>query len=114
MARTWVGKAMPVVSHSVMPCTPRSAKRCTQSKTSCCGTSPSMGQPKQHDSETLTGTPACCAVATTWASATNDWLRCMRRLHRLWVSLTDMTRLSSSVRASMARSAPRALGTRAV
>ena len=105
---------MPVVSHSVMPRTPTSTKRCTQPNTSASGTSPSMGQPNTHDSDTFTATLAPCARATTCASAANDCSCVMRRLARLWVALTDMTRFSSSVRDSMARSAPRRLGTNAV
>ncbi len=68
---------------------------------------------KQQESDTLTGVAACCAVAITCLSASKDWLRCMRRLQRLCVPLTDITRLSSSVCESMARSAPRTLGTSA-
>ena len=104
---------MPVVSHSVMPRTPWSTKRCTQSKTWASGTSPSMGQPNTHDSDTFTATFAPCAMAITWASAANDCSCVMRRLAMLCVLLTDITRFSSSVRDSMARSAPRRLGTSA-
>jgi len=104
---------MPVVSHSVMPPTPRSAKRCTHPNTSDSATSPSIGQPNTHESDTFTATPAACAVATTWASEANDCARVMRRLARLCVSLADITRFSSSVRASIARSAPRTFGTSA-
>ena len=43
----------------------------------------------------------------------SDCSRVMRRLARLCVSLADITRLSSSACASMARSAPRTLGTSA-
>jgi hypothetical protein len=38
----------------------------------------------------------------------------MRRLDRLWLSLADMTRLSSSTPLPMARSAPRTFGTSAL
>jgi hypothetical protein len=72
-----------------------------------------MGQPNTHDSDTFTAT---CGLrqGITCASAAKDCSRVMRRLARLWVSLTDMTRFSSSVRDSMARSAPRTLGTSTV
>jgi hypothetical protein len=73
-----------------------------------------MGQPNTHDSDTFTATCAACAVATTCARLAKDCSRVMRRLARLCVSLADMTRFNSSVRASMARSAPRTLGTSAV
>ncbi len=53
-------------------------------------------------------------MATTCDNAANDCMLVMRRFARLCVPLTDITRLSSSTRDSMARSAPRALGTRAV
>ncbi len=105
---------MPVVSHSVMRRTPRSAKRRTQSHTVDRATSPSIGQPNTQDSDTFTGTPAPWAMATTCDNAANDCMLVMRRFARLCVPLTDITRLSSSTRDSMARSAPRALGTRAV
>ena len=105
---------MPVVSHSVMPATPRSAKRCTQPNTASGATSPSIGQPNTQDSEALTGTQAACAAAMTRARPAKDCSCIMRRLARLCVALADMTRFSSSVRASIARSAPRSLGTRAV
>ena len=106
---------MPVVSHSVTPFAPSSpTKRSHQSSTVSSATSPSIGQPKAHDSDTFTATPCCRASAVTAASAANDWARVMRRLARLCVSLADITRLNSSTRASMARSAPRTLGTSAV
>ena len=105
---------MPVVSHSVTPCTPRSTKRSIQPITSAGGTSPSIGQPKAHDSDTFTATPACCAMRVTSASVRKLCACVMRRLARLCVALADITRLNSSVRPSMARSAPRALGTSAV
>ena len=78
------------------------------------GTSPSIGQPNEHDSETFTATPASRASFATSDSAANDCSRVMRRLARLCVSLADITRLSSSARASIARSAPRTLGTSAL
>ena len=62
----------------------------------------------------MTGTLASCATRTTAASPANDCARVIRRLVRLCVSLTDMTRFSSSVPHSMARSAPRSFGTSAV
>ena len=50
----------------------------------------------------------------TYACATPRQTTCvMRRLARLCVALADSTKLNSSARPSMARSAPRALGTRA-
>ena len=105
---------MPVVSQRVSPCTPRSTKRCAQAAVSASSTSPSIGQPNTQESDTFTGTPACCAARTTCASASKDCSRVMRRLARLCVALADITRFSSSVRDSMARSAPRTLGTSAV
>ena len=105
---------MPVVSHSVMPRTPSATKRAAQQSTVSAGTSPSIGQPKAQESDTLTGTRAPCASATTPDSAAKDCSRVMRRLAMLCVSLADMTRLSSSARDSMARSAPRRLGTKQV
>ena len=105
---------MPVVSHSVMRCTPRSAKRSIQSSTCEVDTGPSIGQPKAQDSDTFTAVPSCCASVTTSASVRNDCCCVMRRLARLCVALADITRLNSSARPSMARSAPRALGTSAV
>ncbi len=113
MRATCAGWAMPVVSQSVMPPTPRSAKRCTQPNTRSSATSPSKGQPNTQESDTFTATPAACAMATTGASAAKDCSQLMRRLARLCVALTDITRFSSSARDSMARSAPRRLGTRA-
>jgi hypothetical protein len=50
---------MPVVSHSVMPRTPSSPKALHPVNTVGKGTSPSIGQPKLHDSDTFTATPAC-------------------------------------------------------
>jgi len=85
-----------------------------QSITSLAGTSPAMGQPKLQESEALMSTPAAWPARATRVSAASDCSRVMRRLHRLWLSLADITRLSSSARDSMARSAPRTLGTRAL
>jgi hypothetical protein len=111
---TCVGKAMPVVSHSVMPATPCSAKRSIHPSTPSSGTSPSIGQPNTQDSETFTGTLAWRASAITSVSCAKDCARVMRRLARLWVSLADITTLNSSTRLSSARSPPRRLGTNAV
>ena len=106
---------MPVVSHKVTPLAPMSStQRCAQPSTAACGTSPSIGQPNEHDSEMLTLRPAATASVATCASAANDCSRVMRRFARLWVSLDDITRFSSSVPASIARSAPRTFGTSAV
>ncbi|MNX95994.1 hypothetical protein D3C86_1282920 [compost metagenome] len=105
---------MPVVSHSVMPEAPASASLAARSRTWAAGTSPSNGQPKAVDSDTLHGAPARAAAASTWDSSAYDWSRVMRRLARLCVSLHDMTRFISSVPASSARSSPRMLGTNAV
>ncbi|MCY1520220.1 hypothetical protein D9M68_549930 [compost metagenome] len=105
---------MPVVSHSVRPCTPSAAKRSVQPSTVASGTSPSIGQPNTQESDTFTGTLACFASAITSASCANDCSRVIRRLLRLCVSLTDMTMLNSPMRLSSARSAPRTLGTSAV
>ncbi|CFP43032.1 Uncharacterised protein [Bordetella pertussis] len=105
---------MPVVSHRVMPWAPASASRRASRMTSPAGTSPSKGQPKAVDSETLHGTPASPARRRMAASSSKDWSRVMRRLARLWVSLHDMTRFISSVPASSARSSPQMLGMSAV
>ncbi len=59
---------MPVVSQSVIPCTASAAKRSIHSTTAASGTSPSIGQPNTHESDTFTGTPACRASAITPSS----------------------------------------------
>ncbi|KAG1432798.1 hypothetical protein G6F57_022688 [Rhizopus arrhizus] len=105
---------MPVVSHRVMPSTPSAAKRPTSSSTSKALMSPSIGQPKTVDSDTLTATRLPRTTLTTSLSCSNDCSRVMRRLARLWVSLTDITRLTSSTLHSSARCAPRTLGTSTV
>ena len=104
---------MPVVSQIVSPLTPRSAKRRAKPSTTSGGTSPSIGQPKQVDSDTLIGVrPSTMRI--TSASAAKLCSRGMRRLARLWVSEVDITRFSSSALDSNARSAPRKLGTSTV
>ncbi len=76
-------------------------------------TSPFMGQPKLHESDTFTGTPASRATAATPARASNDCPGVIRRLERLWLSLADITRFSLSAPDSIACSAPRRFGTSA-
>ncbi|MNN22669.1 hypothetical protein D3C81_1360370 [compost metagenome] len=105
---------MPVVSHSVMPAAPASAKRVASAITASAPTSPSKGQPNTVDSEMLTGTPAALAASIIASSCACDCSRVMRRLARLWVSLADITRLTSSGRHDSARSRPRRLGTSTV
>ena len=113
MRLTWAGLAMPVVSQIVRPRTPRPAKRSAHSSSSASGTSPSMGQPKAQDKDTLMGVrPSTLRI--TSPSAAQLRARGMRKLARLCVSDTDITRFSSSARDSSARSAPRRLGTSTV
>lgn len=88
-------------------------KRSAQRSTSSSGTSPSIGQPKQVESDTFTGT--CPATRSTTAfRPAKLCARGMRRLARLCVSDRDITRFSSSARDSSARSAPRTFGTSTV
>ncbi|MOA14004.1 hypothetical protein D3C78_1340790 [compost metagenome] len=105
---------MPVVSHRVTPSTPSAAKRPTSSNTSNALMSPSMGQPNTVDRDTFTATRLPRTALTTSLNCSNDCSRVMRRLARLWVSLTDITRLTSSTLHSSARCAPRTLGTSTV
>ena len=105
---------MPVVSQRVTPCTPSPAKRWVQRSTSSTSTSPSMGQPIDVDSDTLIATVVAFTTPITSRNCANDCSRLMRRFARLWVSLTDITRLTSSTPHDNARSAPRTFGTSTV
>ena len=104
---------MPVVSQIEIPRTPRSAKRCTYCSTTDWGTSPSIGQPKAVDKDTLIGVLPSTKRITS-AKAATLFSRSIRKLARLWVSEVDMTKLNSSARDSNARSAPRKFGTKTV
>jgi hypothetical protein len=110
---TCAGCAMPVVSQMVRPRTPSSAKRSDQRSTSACGTSPSIGQPKQVDSDTLTG-HATVGQADDLAQAGEALVARHAQVGQVVRLRVDITRFSSSARDSSARSAPRTLGTSTV
>jgi hypothetical protein len=97
-----------------MPDAPSSTKRSHQRSTT--------GRRRRLPSGSRRRTTARCsrprrlstAIDATSASPANDCSRVIRRFARLCVSVADITRFSSSVPASMARSAPRTFGTSAV
>jgi hypothetical protein len=63
---------MPVVSQAVMPATPESASACARRSTSAWAISPSNGQPKAVDSETLHGKPSLPASRSTSCRPASD------------------------------------------
>ena len=104
---------MPVVSHRVTPLRARARRRSgrTSRARSSTGTSPSIGQPndaRQRHVDRHRGAAAPArsprrAARTTARASCAGWSGC-------GVSLADITRLNSSTRASIARSAPRTFG----
>ncbi len=105
---------MPVVSHRLIEWIPASScNRRHHRRIVAAGISPSNGQPKLHESDAATRIPAVAARAAASLMAWNEASPDMRRLARLWLSLADITRFTSSARATMARSIPRTLGTNA-
>ena len=107
---------MPVVSHSVTPRAPiSSTKRAHQSSTVAWRHVALHRAAERARQRHVDGRPSPAAPARSPPTARRTTAsRVMRRLARLWLSLADITRLNSSVRASIARSAPRTLGTSAL
>src|SRR3954453_2432925 len=105
---------MPVVSPNATSSQPAAASRSAIAKTRSGGTWPSYGQPKETEITPSQRSPASRARATTRSMPASDSSTERFTFLRLWVSLADRNRFTSSKRprSSSALSRPRSFGTR--
>src|SRR3954471_9214757 len=105
---------MPVVSPNATSSQPAAASRSAIAKTRSGGTWPSYGQPNETEITPSQRNPASRARATTRAMPASDSSTERFTFLRLWVSLADRNRFTSSKRSrsSSALSRPRSFGTR--
>ncbi|TDN61128.1 hypothetical protein B0G77_4548 [Paraburkholderia sp. BL10I2N1] len=104
---------MPVVSASVMPCTPSSRYASTMASTRFSSIVPSNGQPKAVATVpfSVTGEPLTTLTSVTISpKPVSERSQLIRMFARLCVWLADITRFSSSARAAIARPAPFTFG----
>src|SRR4051795_12206178 len=105
---------MPVVSPNATSSQPAAASRSAIAKTRSGGTWPSYGQPNETEITPSQRSPASRARATTRSMPASDSSTERFTFMRLWVSLADRNRFTSSKlsRSSSALSRPRSFGTR--